>query len=460
MTDDAPAGAGAGAGAPAKGEGGVLRGLVDLATDWKVVVTAIAAGTSVFFSFEERGRKRLEVNQAAIGYVRQPVTLDRFWADPANTINEIQASYPQHAFCATLGVFLAESTRVEIAEASGLQPERRIAPETLNASREALIEETGRIAAELSYPLCLLTETARRTAEKSIASGGERRPAARQAEVRDECEPREAGIPDGCAAIRASTSPYWRQLASDECLLALDAYGENVCLRELATLRRANFAAQYVPTGDAAEPSARGEDAGEPEVAAREATGPDRDATPGAAPGEPPGAVSGAAPGAAPGAARPPVFAPGPAAGSEASGATGGSVALPATGEDGDARAAERPGAAAPAILGPGDACGEGSPLVFAHIKDPGNAERVEAAFGKLRAAGWDITPPDPQPGGRTSGDVRYYWPEQEACAAALARDVPLALDAGSGGTLKTISLAGTYKGLPRGRMELWLPAL
>lgn len=152
--------------------------------------------------------------------------------------------------------------------------------------------------------------------------------------------------------------------------------------------------------------------------------------------------------------------APGPAVRPDVSGATRGTVALPDTGEDGDARAVERPSAAASAPLGPGDACGEGSPLVFAHIKEPGDAKRVEAAFGKLRAAGWDITPPDPQPGGRTSGDVRYYWPEQEACAAALARDVPLALDAGSGGTLKTISLAGTYKGLPRGRMELWLPPL
>ncbi len=56
------------------------------------MVTAIAAGTSVFFSFEERDRKRLEVNQEAIGYVRQTETLNRFWNDPANTINEI----PRH----------------------------------------------------------------------------------------------------------------------------------------------------------------------------------------------------------------------------------------------------------------------------------------------------------------------------------------------------------------------------
>ena len=58
-------------------------------------------------------------------------------------------------------------------------------------------------------------------------------------------------------------------------------------------------------------------------------------------------------------------------------------------------------------------------------------------------------------------GEVRYYYPDQEGCARALAEDVAavlreagLALDG-----LSVISLAGTYRNLPRGRMELWLPA-
>jgi hypothetical protein len=91
-------------------------------------------------------------------------------------------------------------------------------------------------------------------------------------DAQEKCQPREADIPDGCAAIRASTNPYWRQLASDECLLALDAYGENVCLVELAMRRQANFAAQNRPDGNDGAPSApEGEAEGAPGVAPAQA---------------------------------------------------------------------------------------------------------------------------------------------------------------------------------------------
>lgn len=411
-----------------------LGSLVAVATDWKVVVTAIAAGTSLWFSFEEHRQKRLEINQKAIAYLREEDTLKRFWQDPANTINEIQSSYPRHAFCAALGVFLAEAARAEAALDAGEPGE--VPPDAVTASRAALLEETSRIAEEVDYPLCRLRRIASATAEEVVVLND----AAREMEMR---QSRLAGEPDadcpgdlspakGCASIRAVTGSLWRHSLPDECLLALDAYGENQCLVRVAERRRLNSRAQLARQESESTEVIReqltlqyqGIDLPDPVVKV-----PDRRRN---VPRIVMGSDDSGSGGGAEPATPPPVIEPR-------------DEPVMQTIDDG------------PELQGPDAGCEGASPLVYVHFQSATNGETLRAAIEELRRIGWDLTRPDLQEKIRVRGDVRYYHAPQETCAKALANDIALALGKAPD-WLRTVSLEGTYKDLPAGRMELWLP--
>jgi hypothetical protein len=79
-----------------------------------------------------------------------------------------------------------------------------------------------------------------------------------------------------------------------------------------------------------------------------------------------------------------------------------------------------------------------------------------------LERQGWTVPGIETVKGGRTSGDVRYYYEDQCRCAELLATQAIAALDPALtapktplAGGLKLISLAKTYRNLPRGRIEL-----
>ncbi|WP_299133884.1 hypothetical protein [uncultured Amaricoccus sp.] len=116
------------------------------------------------------------------------------------------------------------------------------------------------------------------------------------------------------------------------------------------------------------------------------------------------------------------------------------------------------PSAEPAAIPAPGSACGGVSPLIFPQFTDGADADRVGALRDQLIRAGWTIAKAEHVPKGITTGDLRYYGADQQACAESLAEIV--------GGTpgvnrpIKVISLAARYRSPPGNQMELWLPAL
>jgi hypothetical protein len=113
------------------------------------------------------------------------------------------------------------------------------------------------------------------------------------------------------------------------------------------------------------------------------------------------------------------------------------------------------PGPARPAEPAPPAPCAA-PPLVFTQFVDPTNRTAVEALRERLLQAGWQMAPAENTPEGRTTGDLRIYWEDQRPCAEALAALVGAQLAR----PIEIVSLAGRYQGLPRGQMELWLPAL
>jgi len=93
----------------AEGEkaGGFLGGLAAMFQQWQVVVAAIAAATAVWFGLEEQRREQLDINRVAVAAAK---TAD-VATDPHNALVEFRATYPEHAFCAALGYFVAEAQR-------------------------------------------------------------------------------------------------------------------------------------------------------------------------------------------------------------------------------------------------------------------------------------------------------------------------------------------------------------
>jgi len=105
-------------------------------------------------------------------------------------------------------------------------------------------------------------------------------------------------------------------------------------------------------------------------------------------------------------------------------------------------------------------------PIVYMQVVRSADREAAKALRNKLEERGWSIPGIEVVSGRRTDGDIRYYYDDQKDCATRLATDVCTAVseltdaeEQWSFGRPKTISLAKTYRNLPRGRVELWLPA-
>ena len=210
---------------------------------------------------EERDQKRLTVNQEALRFARDPLVTERFWADPPNTVNEIEASYPRHAFCASLGYLLAEVSRADLRSSvtsgvsggmsGGVSGSVRGSggadrSATLNSARSAVDEEITRIADEAGMPVCYLRELATATAEAAVPWSEEMsRGFGASSTWLEPPELCRDVVPAGhCAAIRARTHWLYRQLVPRECLLVLDAYGENACVVESGLRRQRIVEAQ------------------------------------------------------------------------------------------------------------------------------------------------------------------------------------------------------------------------
>jgi hypothetical protein len=307
---------------------GWIGSVVSLAQQWQVLVTAIAAGTALWFGFAEQRRKQVEVNRAAV-IAAKMVEPEAFARDPYATVAEFRVSYPEHAFCAALGYFLAETARQ--GPTTGTDAARRMG--------DALGVQVERIAAQGGLTLGAIEELA-------AAAAGDG-----------------SGL-DACPSLRPPLGLRARAIWPD-CRVLIETFAQTRCQARAAEARRASVAA---------------------EIGAGEA------------PPMPPAAP---APGM-------PLAAPDPSCGVD--------------------------------------------PMVFVQFTgDPAPAEALRA---KLEAAGWSAPGIEAVQGVRPRGDVRYYWPEQADCAAALAQSL-----AGAMGTeFTTVSLAGRYRNLPRGRMEIWLP--
>lgn len=93
-------------------KGGLLGDLAALFQQWQVVVAAIAAATALWFGFDDQRRKQLDINRAAVDEAKDAEHLAAFRADPHSTLVEFRATYPEHAFCAALGYYVAEAGRL------------------------------------------------------------------------------------------------------------------------------------------------------------------------------------------------------------------------------------------------------------------------------------------------------------------------------------------------------------
>lgn len=202
--------------APAPPPPGALAGLVDFLRQWQIGVAVIAGSVGVLFSVADFQQKKLEINQKALEFVRAEAQVKRFWADPQNMINEIEASFPRHAFCSTLGFYLAESARADLKLTRG-ESGAVDGPtvDSVNRAREALDEEVSRIGDDAGADPAALRAQAEEAARNDRS----------------------------CAKMRAGTGWLGRAWVERECRLVLDAYGENLCLTKREPLRIARTAA-------------------------------------------------------------------------------------------------------------------------------------------------------------------------------------------------------------------------
>jgi hypothetical protein len=325
--------------------GGRFGSLVGLVQQWQVVVTAIAAATALWFGFADQRRKEVELNRAAVTAAKAATPAD-FALDPYAALAEFRVSYPEHAFCAALGTFLAEAARQ--APTGDAAAVRRMS--------DAVGTQVDRIAGRGGLTLAQIEGLA------SAAAG-------------------DGSSQDACPDLRPRFGLRGRALGPD-CRVLVETFAQVQCQTRAAEKRRASVAAEI---GSGGAPAA-----------------------------EPPAPI--------------PTESPAPAAEPSASAGPTGRMAAP------------------------GPFCGGTPPTVFVQFTgDRAAAERLRA---ELQAAGWSAPAVEAVTGARPRGDVRFYWPDQEACAAALAE----ALQAATGAEFITVSLAGRYRNLPRGRMEVWLP--
>lgn len=188
--------------------GGGLGGLAALAQQWQVVVTAIAAVTALWFGFAEQRRKQVEINRSAVQAAKDDRTAD-FATDPYATLAEFRVSYPEHAFCAALGLFFAEANR-SAAAGGDVEAVRRMG--------DAVGAQVERIAAQGGLTLAAL-ETA---AEKAAGDGA-------------------AG--DSCPDLRPGLGLWGRTMWPD-CRVLVETYAQALCQARAASVRRASVVAE------------------------------------------------------------------------------------------------------------------------------------------------------------------------------------------------------------------------
>jgi len=99
-------------------------------------------------------------------------------------------------------------------------------------------------------------------------------------------------------------------------------------------------------------------------------------------------------------------------------------------------------------------------PTVYVHYQNKTDAAFVDSLINALREAGYRV------PGKQvvvqaTSGDIRYYKPEDKEAARALRDFVqPILGNRLIIGDRSLVDLSRTFPNLPRGILELWLPPL
>ena len=217
--------------------GGWLGGLGALLQQWQVVVTGIAAATALWFGFADQRRKQVEVNREAVTAAKT-VPADAFALDPYATLAEFRVSYPEHAFCAALGTFLAEAARqAPTADASA---GRRM--------NDALGAQIDRISAQGGLSLAVIDDLATAAAGDGTAA-------------------------DACPGLRPPVGIRGLAMRPD-CRVLLESFAQTRCQGLAAEARRGAVAAQAM-AGAASPPPAAPESVPGPGAAAAPLAPPD-----------------------------------------------------------------------------------------------------------------------------------------------------------------------------------------
>lgn len=202
----------------ASGKSGWIGGLAALLQQWQVVVTGIAAATALWFGFADQRRKQVEINRDAVTAAKA-LPADAFALDPYATLAEFRVSYPEHAFCAALGTFLAEAARQGFT--ADVSTARRM--------NDAVGAQIDRIAAEGALSLATIEDLA-------VVAAGDGTGA------------------DSCPALRPPVG--LRGLAMwPDCRVLIETFAQTRCQSVALDVRRAAVAAQAMAGAAASPPS-------------------------------------------------------------------------------------------------------------------------------------------------------------------------------------------------------------
>lgn len=187
--------------------GGGIGGLAALVQQWQVVVTAIAALTALWFGFAEQRRKQVEINRSAVQAAKDDRGAD-FASDPYATLAEFRVSYPEHAFCAALGLFFAEANRA--AAGGDVEAVRRMG--------DAVGAQVERIAGQGGLTLAALEAAAEKAAGDGTAG-------------------------DACPDLRPGLGLRGQAMWPD-CRVLVETYAQALCQARAASARRASVVAE------------------------------------------------------------------------------------------------------------------------------------------------------------------------------------------------------------------------